>query len=129
MGACALRDNFYFLKSNELNNVPAGIAIVCGVVCVAALVIIALFTDRRADTGGAGQIHDMETGGTLAPAAGGSAELGVVESVWEGGRMRKYWNPEKGIMWAPLPPPIGVSNEHRDGDEVGASIYHYLFSK
>jgi hypothetical protein len=32
-------------------------------------------------------------------------------------------------MWAPLPPPVGVGNEHGDSDEVGTSIYFYLFGK
>jgi hypothetical protein len=51
---CPYRGNFYFPKSNEPNNVPARIAIVCGVVCVAALVIIPLCNNRRGDKGGAG---------------------------------------------------------------------------
>jgi hypothetical protein len=61
--------------------VYAEIVTVYGVVCVATLVIIALFANRNADKGGVGQIHDMEAGDMPALAAGGSADLGVVEAV------------------------------------------------
>lgn len=59
------------------------------------------------------ELGQIQTGGTPAPAAGGSAvpSASIIHVVREEGRVRRDWNPDKGAIWELIPPLVGVGTD------------------